>query len=140
MKSHSEVEVLPVLKRDIGKVLLGALLFTGAYFPAIAADVTIRIVGTSGGTASVFLDGDSKRWAGTNDNPGDLLKARSGSYKAGTNVVPGFAVKGTGLLVGVDGREVEAFLYNLIPAEAHAGATGDVHLLGMTTTGKWTVR
>lgn len=129
-----------MLKRDFCKVVLGAVLLAGTHYPATAADVTIRIEGTSGGTASVFLDGDSKSWAGTNGNSGDLLKARSGSYKAGTNVVPGFAVKGTGLLVGVDGKEVEAFLYNLIPAEARAGATGEVHLLGMTTTGKWTVR
>jgi hypothetical protein len=79
-------------------------------------------------------------WAGTNGGNGDLLKARSGRYKAGTNVVPGFAVKGTGLLVGNTGNEVEAFFYNLIPSESGAGDTGDAHFVGTVKTGKWTVR
>lgn len=108
--------------------------------PAKAADVTLRLTGTSGETASVVLDTDAGRWAGTNGGNGDLLKARSGRYKAGTNVVPGFTVKGTGLLVGNTGSEVEAFFYNLIPVESGAGDTGDAHFLGTAKTGKWAVR
>jgi hypothetical protein len=116
-----------------------AALLTLSVSPSAAADTTIRITGTDGETASVFLDADTGKWAGTNGGKGDLLKARSGIYKAGTNVVPGFAVKGTGLFVGNDVKQVEAFFYNLIPAETVV-VTGDAHLLGTTKTGKWTRR
>lgn len=114
-------------------------LLTFSVSPSTAADTTIRITGTDGETASVFLDADNGKWAGTNGPKGDLLKARSGIYKSGTNVVPGFAVKGTGLFVGNDEKQVEAFFYNLIPAET-AVVTGDAHLFGTTKTGKWTRR
>jgi hypothetical protein len=119
---------------------LGAALLSTSVIPALGADVTIRITGSTGGTASVVLDTDTRRWAGTNGPSGDLLKARSGTYKAGTNVVPGFAVKGTGLFVGSDEREVEAFFYDLIPTESRVGDNGRAHMLGTGNTGTWTRR
>lgn len=125
------------------KTLLFAasLIVVHSSFTAHAADVTIHLTGPSGQTASVFLNGDDQTWAGTNGGTGDLLKARSGSYKSGTNVVPGFAVKGTGLLVGKVGKEVEAFFYNLIPDDLPSGdKRGDAHMLGTGEVGKWEVR
>jgi hypothetical protein len=117
---------------------LGAMLLSLSFLPSVAADVTIRITGTSGETASVVLDTDAKKWAGTNGPNGDLLKARSGIYKAGTNLTPGFAVKGTGLFEGGDEKKVEAFLYDLIPSEATA--SGNAQMLGTGTNGTWTRR
>ena len=116
-------------------ITLGVVFITISFLPSVAADVTIRITGVSGETASVVLDTDTQRWAGTNGGTGDLLKARSGVYKSGTNVVPGFAVKGTGLFVSGDERNVEAFFYDLIPSETTA--SGRAHMFGTAKTGTW---
>jgi hypothetical protein len=122
-------------------IIAASLIVVGSSLSAQAADVTIHLVGASGQTASVFLNGDDHTWSGTNGGNGDLLKARSGSFTSGTNVIPGFAVKGTGLLVGKDGKEVEAFFYNLIPDDLPSGdKRGDAHMVGTGEVGKWEVR
>ncbi|WP_264045757.1 hypothetical protein [Methylobacterium flocculans] len=107
---------------------------------ANAADITVRLTSSDSETASVFLNGGTEKWSGTNGGAGDIIKSRSGKYKSGTNVVPGFAVKGTGLLVGESGANVEAFFYNLIPGEAQPGNSGVAHFLGTGKVGKWEVK
>lgn len=114
---------------------LGVLLLSLLPNLAMAADVTVRITNSSGETASVTLDTDQQTWIGTNGRTGAVLKARAGIYKAGTNLVPGFATKGTGILAGSDGKTVEAFFYNLIPSGSEM--EGNAHMVGSGQTGKW---
>ncbi|MGO8063929.1 hypothetical protein AB9E28_00245 [Rhizobium leguminosarum] len=104
---------------------------------AMASDVTLKLKGEDGETASVVLNMDTGMWAGTNGPSGDLLNKRSGRYKSGTNLTPGFAVKGTALFIGSDGKELEVFLYDLDPAESVV-ANGKAQMLGVTKTGRWT--
>lgn len=122
-------------------LVIAAALLSYSTLPATAADVTVRIQGENElASATVILNTDDGKWSGADRPVGALLKGRSGRYQSGTNVTSGFAVKGTALLVGSDGNEVEAYFYNLIPRESKVGDTGDVLLRGTTKNGKWTIR
>jgi hypothetical protein len=91
------------------------------------------------GSSTVTFDTSKQSWTATNDSGSKLLKNLKGSYVSGTNLYPGFATKGTGLVI--DGMSVinkdslEAYLYNYIPSETVA--SGSARMLQLAFTGRW---
>lgn len=116
-------------------VMLFAVLSSVA--AAHAAEVKLNITSIEGGKAAVTFDTVKSTWNGVNISGEKLLKSTSGNYKSGTNVVPGFATKGTGLLKQNDDKTVEAYFTNFIPTTTKPGETGAATMLETVTTGTW---
>lgn len=91
------------------------------------------------GKSTVTLNSLTGTWIATNDSAPNLLKSLKGSYVSGTNVVPGFKTKGTGLIIeGKDAKNkdsVESFLYNYIPSENVK--TGQARMVQTGSAGNW---
>jgi hypothetical protein len=103
---------------------------------------TITIAGgadAEGGVSTVTLDRSNDTWTATNDSEPKLLKHLSGTFKSGVNLYPGFATKGTALIIAgmspIDRDSVEAFLYDYIPDESVQ--TGKAQMLQTASVGNW---